>query len=388
MTAFVGARIVTPDGVLQNGVLISEDARIAEVGTPNAVRVGGSTDTIDARGLTLLPGFLDVHVHGGGGADVMDATPAALQTVCRIHARHGTTGLLATTITQSRDKIKRALQTARAAWEAGPAFCSNGAQVLGVHLEGPYLCAARAGAQPVEHVRDPDPDEFGSWLEAARGAIRLATLAPERPGSETLIAAARTANVVVSVGHTSANAAQTEQALDRGARHATHLFNAMPSLHHRQPGPLAVLLVDERVRVEVIADGHHVAPEVLRLIFRTKGAWGVLLITDAMAGAGAGDGVYDLGDNPVTVAGGRATLADGTLAGSVLTMDRAGANVRDWLGLDWPDVARLSSTNAADQMGWPQKGRLSPGADADLVLVDDTMTVHATFVAGRCVYRR
>ena len=162
----------------------------------------------------------------------------------------------------------------------------------------------------------------------------------------------------------------------------------MPSIHHRKPGPIPVLLTDPRVRVEVIADGHHVAPEVIRMILAAKGADRVILVTDAMAGAGAGEGIYDLGGNRVTVRNGRATLDDGTLAGSVLTMDRAAANVRAWAGLDWNAVARITSTNAADEMGWTHKGRLAPGADADFVLVDDDLTVHATYVAGRCVYRR
>ncbi len=389
MIAITGARVVTPDAVFEGGALLVEGTRIAEVRPATRVRIlPESADIIDARGLTALPGFLDVHIHGGGGVDTMDATPDALRTICRTHARHGTTGLLATTITQSRERITAALKNARAAWEAGAAFCPDGAQVLGVHLEGPYLCPTRAGAQPVAFVRDPAPEEFAGWLDAAGGAMKLMTIAPERPGAQALIAAARAAGVVVSLGHTDADAGQTEAALSWGARHGTHLFNAMPPLHHRKPGPIGVLLADDRARVEVIADGHHVAPPVVRLIVRAKGAGGVLLITDAMAGAGADPGVYDLGGNPVTVAHGRALLADGTLAGSVLTLDRAAANVRAWADLDWPGVARLVATNAADQMGWSRKGRLAPGADADLVLVDDDLTVQATFIAGRPVYRR
>lgn len=387
MIALTRARgIVTPGGVLEGGALLADAGRIAEIGP--AVSVPPGAEVCDAEGLTLLPGFLDLHIHGGGGADVMDASPDALETICRTHARHGTTGLLATTMTQEGGCIDRALAAARAAREAGAGFCPHGARILGVHLEGPYLCPARAGAQPTQWIRAFEENEFAGWLETAGGAIKLLTCAPEQPGGEALIAAARAAGSVVSLGHTDADTAQTRAAIAAGVTHVTHLFNQMRPLHHREPGPVGVALADARVRaVELIADGQHVAPDVVGLAVRAKGIDGVVLITDAMAGAGAGDGFYHLGGNPVTVAGGRATLADGTLAGSVLTMDRAAANVRAWLDLDWPAVARLTATNAADAMGWSGKGRLTVGADADFVLVDDDLNVHATFVAGRCVFR-
>lgn len=381
------ARIVTPEAVLDDATLIASEGRIVEVGPATHVRAPAGAVVVDARGLTILPGFLDVHVHGGGGADTMDATPDALRAICRIHAAHGTTGLLATTMTQSQEKITAALANARIAYEAGAAFCPNGAQVLGIHLEGPYISPEKPGAQPKAFVRDYDATEFTLWLEAAGGAMKLITLAPEQPGANELIAACRAANIVVSLGHTNATAEQTEAALAAGASHATHLFNAMPGLHHRAPGPIAVFLTDARARgVEIIADGHHLAPEVIRLALRAKGARGVVLITDAMAGAGAGAGVYDLGGNEVTVANGRALLADGTLAGSILTMGQAAANVRAWGGIGWPDIARVTSTNAADELGWTQKGRLAPGADADFVLVDENVDVRATFIGGRQVF--
>jgi hypothetical protein len=217
--------------------------------------------------------------------------------------------------------------------------------------------------------------------------MKLITLAPERPGAEALIAAAQAAGIAVTIGHTDADAEQTEAALDAGVSHATHLFNAMPPLHHRKPGPIAPLLTDPRVIVEIITDGYHLAPEIVKLVVTAKGAERVALITDAMEGAGAGDGEYDLGGHPVTVREGRATLPDGTLAGSVLTMDRAAANVRAWTGASWEAIARMTSANVAEEMGWSQKGRIAPGADADFVLVDDALKVHATYIAGRCVYQ-
>lgn len=383
--AVTGARLVTPGGVIEQGTLVIRDRKIAEVSGGGNAPAGA--ETVNASGLTLLPGFIDVHIHGGGGADTMDANPDALRAVLRAHARHGTTGLLLTTMTQSRERIDAALAAARDAHRAGGEFCPDGAQVLGIHLEGPYISPKKPGAQPKEFVRDYDPEEFDNWLETAGGAMKLITLASEQPGADALIAACREAGIVVSLGHTNANARETEAALSRGAAHATHLFNQMPPIHHRDPGPIPVFLTDERARVEVIADGHHIAPEVVRLIVRARGTQRVMLITDAMAGTDMPEGLYDLGGLPVTVAGGRATLADGTLAGSVLTMDRAAANVREWANLDWPDIARLSSTNAADQMGWKNKGRIAPGADADFVLVDDNLAVQAVYIAGNRIHR-
>jgi N-acetylglucosamine-6-phosphate deacetylase len=386
LICLVGARVVTPSGVIEDGVVVIENGSIRAVERARTLRLLGG-EVIDAAGLTLLPGFLDVHIHGGGGADTMDATPDALQAICRTHAAHGTTGLLLTTITQSREKVGAALAAARDAVQSGADFCPDGAVPLGVHLEGPYICPARAGAQPKEFVRDYDASEFAEWLEIAAGTMKLITLAPERPHAEALIAAAQAAGIIVTIGHTDADAEQTEAALDAGVSHATHLFNAMPPLHHRKPGPIAPLLTDRRVLVEIIADGFHVAPEIVRLVMAAKGAERVALITDAMEGTGAGDGDYRLGGHPVTVREGKATLADGTLAGSVLTMDRAAANVRAWTNASWEEIARMTSTNVADEMGWQAKGRIARGADADFVLVDDSLTVHSTYIAGRCVYQ-
>ena len=361
-----GARVVTPEGARACDLAV-ESGRIADLGA------GLRGDrTIDADGLTLLPGFLDVHVHGGGGADFMDATPEALDTICRTHAAHGTTGLLATTITQSRNKIDAALENVRE---------NQRPMILGVHLEGPYISPEKPGAQPREFVRDYDAEEFASWL--GFDVIRRITLAPERPGAADLCAACQRNRIALSFGHTDIGADALKTVLDAvGAADATHLFNAMNGIHHRTPGPIPVFLTDPRCHVELIADGHHVAPEVIAMAVRAKGAQGVIAITDAMAGAGAGDGVYGLGGHEVTVAGGKATLADGTLAGSLLTMDAAARNLRDWCGLTWTEIARVTSTNAADRHGWKHKGRLEVGADADFVLADDALRVRETWLGG------
>ncbi|MBC8143652.1 MAG: N-acetylglucosamine-6-phosphate deacetylase [Armatimonadetes bacterium] len=348
-----------------------------------------SGESVDASGLTLLPGFIDIHIHGGGGADTMDATPEALRTICRTHAAHGTTGLLLTTITQSRDALTAALAAARNAYDAGNDFCPDGATVLGIHLEGPYISPKRPGAQPAQYVRPYDAGEFAEWLEVAGDALKVITLAPEEPGADKLMRVCREHGIVVSFGHTDATADQIRAALDIcGAAHVTHLFNAMPPLHHRAPGVVGVALTDHRIVPELICDGHHLAPEIVRLARAAK-PHGAILITDAMRGAGAPEGVYDLGGHAVTVANGKALLADGTLAGSVLTMVQAVRNVRGWIHHGWRDLVYLSSANAAAALNLPGKGRIEPGADADFVLLDEeTLAVHATYIGGRCVYGR
>ena len=360
-------RIVTPGRVIENGCLRVAEGRIAEIteasGTPS--------------GLTVLPGFIDLHIHGGGGADTMNATPEALATICRTHAAHGTTRLLATTITQSREAITAALANAAASTEP---------LLGGIHLEGPYISPGKPGAQPKEFVRSYDVEEFAGWLTAAQGKLRQITLAPEQPGGDALMAACNAEGIVISLGHTDITAAQTKSALDAGARQATHLFNAMNGIHHRNPGPVPVFLTDPRARVEVIADGHHVAPEVIAMVYAAVGSERFIAITDAMEGVGKGDGIYGLGGHEVTVTNGKATLADGTLAGSLLLMDQAARNLRTWCNLGWLELACVTSTNAADQQGWLDTGRLTEGSLADIVVVDDDLNVQATYVGGMLVF--
>ncbi len=241
-------RIVSPERVIENGNLSVADGRII------AIREATGAPS----GLTVLPGFIDLHIHGGGGADTMNATPEALATICRTHAAHGTTRLLATTITQSKAAITAALVNV-----------ANSAEPLlgGIHLEGPYISPGKPGAQPKEFVRDYDEAEFAGWLVAAQGKMRQITLASEQPGGEALMAACSAAGIVISLGHTDATATLTKNAIALGARQATHLFNAMNGIHHRNPGPIPVFMTDPRVRVEVIADGHHVAPEVIAMTY-------------------------------------------------------------------------------------------------------------------------
>ncbi len=378
--------IVTPDGVLEHGaVTVGDDGIISEVSArrTSAPRSGD----IDAGGFLVLPGFVDVHVHGGGGADFMHGTEDAVRQIARTHAKYGTTSLLATTLTASREATDRAIRAAQTVIDAGPG--EGEARVLGIHLEGPYICAAKRGAQPEAFVRPPDREELTHWIKLGRGSIRRITLAPELEGVDEIIKYAALKGVTVSIGHTNATAAEAEAAIAWGATGATHLFNAMPPLHHRQPGAVGAALARPEIVCEVIADGVHLHPLIVRLVVAAKGPEGVVLITDAIEGAAMPDGEYELGGQTVLVQDGTAAFADGTLAGSVLTMNRAFTNVRR-AGVTLPEAARLSSGNALRQLGQSDtRGTIAPGMAADLAVVHpETGEVAWTLIGGRVAYRR
>ena len=378
--------IVTAGGVLEGGSLTLDDAGdIAEVGARRTASL--QSGDIDANGLLVLPGFVDMHVHGGGGADFMHGTTDAARQVARTHARFGTTGLLATTMTASREDTDRAVVAARGVSEAGPG--EGEAHIVGIHLEGPYICAAKRGAQPLAFVRPPDADELAHWIALSGQTIRQITLAPELPGAEEVIRLARANGIIVSLGHTDAKAADVLAAIEGGATQATHTFNAMRGLHHREPGTVGAVLARPEVACEVIADGVHLDPLVVRLIVAAKGAAGAVLITDAIEGAAMPDGDYALGGQAVFVREGTAAFADGTLAGSVLTMNRAFANVRRFAGVGVGEAARLSSGNAARQLGMGGRfGEIVPGRAGDIaILHPDTGEVAWTLVGGRVAWR-
>ena len=379
--------VVTPDGVLEHGAVTVEDnGTIAEV-SPKRTSAPRSGD-IDARGFLVLPGFVDVHVHGGGGADFMHGTVEAVRQVTRTHARYGTTSLLATTLTASRADTDAAIRAARAVMDDG--LGADEARVLGIHLEGPYICAAKRGAQPASFIRPPDAGELAHWIALSGETVRRITLAPELDGAEAVIRLALARHITVSIGHTNATAAEAEAAIGWGATGATHLFNAMPPLHHRQPGAVGATLTRPEIVCEVIADGVHLHPLIVRLVVAAKGPAGVVLITDAIEGAAMPDGEYSLGGQQVLVRDGTAAFANGTLAGSILTMNRAFMNVRRFAGVSLPDAARLSSGNALNQLGLSgSRGAIAPGMTADLAIVHpETGEVAWTLVGGKVAYRR
>ncbi len=368
---------LTGDGFGTGSITLERD-RIVAVGE----RMTGDGQELDATGCFILPGFVDVHVHGSDGRDTMDADPDALAAMGRFFARHGVTGYLPTTMTAPLADILAAVATVASA--TAPI---DGARMLGVHLEGPYISPAFPGAQQPADIRSPNVGEFADMVAA--GPVRMITLAPEQPGAQDLVRAALDAGVTVVAGHTSATYEEAIDAFDLGVSQATHTYNAMTGLHHRRPGTLGAVLTDDRVFAQLIADNIHVHPAAMAVLARCKGAARTVLITDAMRAAGLAEGDYELGGQPVTVRDGQCRLADGTLAGSVLTMDRALVNfmaATGWsLAQAWPTTSRTpaASIGLSDQLG-----SIQPGYLADLVLLDENYVVVATIVGGQIAYLR
>lgn len=374
------ARIATPERWLEDGWLLVEDGTVAAVG------VGGppsGADRADVGGRIVAPGFVDVHVHGGAGAfvnqDTTEEVASSVRALARFHARHGTTALVPTTVSDSPERLRTAV--------AGIASCvarrPGEAEVLGSHLEGPWLAHSRRGAHAAAMVRPPDAAELDALFDVAGGSLRLLTIAPELPGAGAVIDAARAAGVTVSMGHTDADYDVARAALEHGITHVTHLCNAMPPLHHRRPGAVAAALLDPRATLEVIADGHHVHRAVLGVVARAAPGR-VVLISDAVAAAGLGPGRHRLGAQDIEVAGDRVTLADDpdTLAGSVLTLDRAVALVTSAGAMSVLEALHAASLTPARAIGATRKGRLEPGADADLVVLDEELTPVAVMARG------
>jgi N-acetylglucosamine-6-phosphate deacetylase len=377
-----GARVLSPGGEWPRGWIAVEGRRIAAMGQgrPPERRLATAT-VLDASGLVVLPGFVDLHAHGAVGADVMDADPEGLRRMARFYARHGVTAWLPTTMTASARDLERALEAVGEV--VGPV--DHGATVLGAHLEGPYLSTARCGAQ------DPSLIRVAARAEATRlldtGLVRLLAVAPEVQGNRWLVAEAVGRGVTVAAGHTDATYDQALQAVGDGVRHVTHVYNAMRPLGHREPGMLGAALTVGELACELVADNIHVHPAAMRLLLAAKGADGVVLVTDAVRATGLPDGAYQVGDQPAIHVDGAIRLADGTLAGSVLTLDRALHNLQAATGRPLAELWAATSRNAARAIGVDDtKGSLEPGKDADLVLLDPELRVIATVAEGALVH--
>ena len=373
------AREAASDG-FQPAELLIADNRLIEIG---ALQPTQNTPLLDASGCTIVPGFVDVHVHGGGGYDTMDATVVALREIARFKAQHGVTSFLATTVTATPQATAAAVANVAAA----PKTVDGGARLLGLHLEGPFISPQFPGAQSLQHIRPPDLDEFGAWI--ACGRVRMITLAPEVRGAEKLIARALEKEIIAVSGHTNAGFEETMAAFEQGVTQVTHAYNAMTGLHHRRPGTLGATLVHDGVYAQLIADNVHVHPAAMDILYRCKGIEKILLITDAMRAAGLEEGEYTLGDHVVTVRDDRCMLPDGTLAGSVLTMEKALKNFIAATGAGLDEAWPASSRNAATALGLADEiGRIEIGYRADLVLLDADLTVVATLVGGEIAYLR
>ncbi|MFJ8020723.1 N-acetylglucosamine-6-phosphate deacetylase [Streptomyces sp. NPDC096311] len=371
-TVLAGARVVLPTGVVDDGRVIVDGTRIAG-SAPSSAR------TLDLSGHWLVPGFVDLHNHGGGGASFTSGTVEEVLQGVRTHRLHGTTTLVASTVTGDMDGLAQRAGLLSELAEQG--------DIAGIHFEGPFISPCRKGAHSEELLRDPDPAEVRKLIDAARGRASMVTLATELPGGIDSVRLLAEHGVIAAIGHTDATYEQTVEAIDAGATVATHLFNAMPTLGHRTPGPIAALLEDERITVELINDGTHLHPAALQLAFHHAGADRVAFITDAMDAAGFGDGRYRLGPLEVEVSEGVARLVEGgSIAGSTLTLDRAFQRAMTVDRLPVEDIVAALSANPARLLGLYDKvGSLEPGKDADLVVLDAEFALKGVMRRGEWV---
>ncbi|MEV6121928.1 N-acetylglucosamine-6-phosphate deacetylase [Streptomyces sp. NPDC052077] len=367
-----GARVVLPTGTVDEGRVVVDGTRIADTAPPGA-------EVVELPGHWVVPGFIDIHNHGGGGASFTGGSAEDVLQGVRTHRLHGTTTVVASLVTGDLDVLAR---------QAGMlAELSQQGEIAGVHFEGPFISPCRKGAHDEQLLRDPDPAEVRKLVDAAHGHARMVTLAAELPGGLDSVRLLAEHGVIAAVGHTDATYEQTVRAVDAGATVATHLFNAMPPLGHRAPGPIAALLEDERVTVELINDGTHLHPAALQLAFHHKGAGRVAFITDAMDAAGFGDGRYMLGPMAVEVSDGVARLVEGgSIAGSTLTLDRAFKRAVTVDGLSVEDAVAALSVTPARLLGLSDRiGSLEPGKDADLVVLDAEFEVAGVMRHGEWV---
>ncbi|MFI5916412.1 N-acetylglucosamine-6-phosphate deacetylase [Dactylosporangium sp. NPDC051541] len=380
MLTLTGCRIVTPAVVLDPGWLTIAGGIIRAVGRGRPSAAGR---VVDLAGGWLLPGFIDLHMHGGGGAQITTDDPAEIRRAIAFHRRHGTTRTLASLVTDRLDRMVAAVATLAAMIDAGEPG------IAGIHLEGPFLNPAKRGSHHHEFLLPPDPGALRQLLAAGRGHIRVVTLAPELPGGMDLLDQVLDAGAIAAVGHTEATYVQARDAFAHGARLATHLFNAMRQFHHRDPGPAGAALANPAVTCEIINDGHHVHDDAVRIAVDAAGPDRIAFVTDATPAAGMTSGQYQLGPVPVIAEGGSVRLVDGTLAGSTLTMDEAVRHAIRVIGLPITAAARSAATTPAALLGLADHtGSLLPGKAADIVILDSDLRVREVFAEGRPIHGR
>jgi N-acetylglucosamine-6-phosphate deacetylase len=374
----IGCRVVTPAVVLDPGWLTIADGLIRAVGRGRPP-AGGRV--VDLGGGWLLPGFVDLHMHGGGGAQITTDDPAEIRRAVAFHRRHGTTRTLASLVTDRLDRMVAAVTTLAGMIDDGEPG------IAGIHLEGPFLNPAKRGSHHHEFLLAPDPAALRQLLDAGRGHVRVVTLAPEMPGGMDLLDQVIAAGAIAAVGHTEATYVQARDAFAGGARLATHLFNAMRPFHHREPGPAGAALADPAVTCEIINDGIHVHDDAVRIAVAAAGPDRIAFVTDATPAAGMTSGRYRLGPVPVIADGGSVRLTDGTLAGSTLTMDAAVRHAIRVTGLPITDVARSAATTPAALLGMADRtGSLTAGKAADIVVLDDDLRVREVLAEARPVH--
>jgi N-acetylglucosamine-6-phosphate deacetylase len=378
-TLIQGGRVVTPTGLVDADVLI-DGGRIAEV---RAGLTAPDAERVDARGHLVTPGLIDTHLHGGLEFDAMDATRPALEAISRHLAAHGVTGWLPTTVACGAEQLDRVL-TAVAAAMLGP---QTGAAILGAHLESNFLAPKYKGAQPSEHLRPTDDAELLAVIARHKRVVKVVTLAPELPGAEELIRTLVGWGITVSVGHTDATYDEVRRGVAAGATRVTHLCNAQRPFHHREPGVVGAALVTDALTAEVIVDLVHVHPAGVEIAYRCKGPEGLMLVSDALRGTGLEAGTYELGGQTTTLDGTIARLADGTIAGSIITLEKAVANAHRHANIPLAEAVRMASTVPAATLGLADVGAIAPGFVADLAVFDAEFVCRGTMREGAWIHR-
>lgn len=376
MKAIVNGKIILPDSIVEGRALLFDEKII---GLSETVPQGA--EIIDAKGRYVAPGLVDIHIHGYLGEDTSDCSVEGIRKIAEGIVKNGVTAWLPTTMTVSYDELHRAFDAVRTLMDKknNP----KGAQVMGVHAEGPFINPSKKGAQAVEYIRPAD----APFLIENSDVIRIATIAPEMPGAlDCIREVTEKTGILMSMGHTAANYETAKAGIEAGIRHATHLFNAMTPLNHRDPGVVGASLADDRVSTELIADTFHISPDLFGLVAKVKGD-NLILITDCTRAGGLEDGEYTLGGQPFFLKGIECRLADGTIAGSVLKLNNAVRNMREHTNLPLEQIVRMASINAARCIGLDKtKGSLEAGKDADIILADENFAVSETIIAGETVW--
>lgn len=368
----------------QTGSLLIENGKIQQIFTDDEKPTSYPSrfKIIDGSGLNAIPGFIDGHIHGANGADVMDATEEALDTMASALPKEGTTSFLATTITQSPENIERALKNVAAYQNK-----QGQAEIVGIHLEGPFIEKSKKGAQPLEYIMEPSINQFDKWQKLSGNQIKTITMAPEHDKDGSFIEYVSGTGVNVSAGHTGTDFAGMKKAIRHGVRQVTHLCNAMNGIHHRDIGVVGAAFQLKELRAELIADGIHVTPEMLQLIYNNIGSERLILITDAMRAKCLQPGKYELGGQPVNVSEDRALLEDGTLAGSILKMVNGARQMLELDNVAIHNIIEMASVNPAKQLNlYDRKGSIAVNKDADILLVDDKLNIHYTICRGMIAY--
>jgi N-acetylglucosamine-6-phosphate deacetylase len=369
-------RVVVETGIIEQGSVCVENGRITAIVEGELVHSEG-LDILDGEGKLLIPGMIDVHIHGAKGYDMMDGTVRSIEVVSETCAATGCTSFLATSVSSKMEDLLRMIDNVKQV--AGK---ERGATIVGIHTEGPYLNIKRKGMQNEAFLRHPDITEMERVVEQAGSLLKMVTIAPELPGGMELVTYLRERGIIVAIAHSDATYDEATEAFRLGASHITHCFNGMRPIHHRDPGLVVAAFEQPHVSLQAIVDHVHLHPAIVRLMHKIKGAEGMVLITDALHAMGLGDGDYQFGGHEVKVFGGVAQLQDGTLASSTVTMNEALRNTVE-LGISLEDAVTMASRTPADLLGLPQKGRIALGADADMVLLDDHFQVAWTMIGGR-----